>query len=227
MKKTSKKYSSQNAFTLLELVFVIVVTGILAAVVIPNTRTNPVQEAAIQLVNHIRYTQHLAMVDDKFNVDNKWFEERWQIRFTSDGIAETGYTPAYAVFSDWTGAHSGDPNNLDELAKDPLTGNGITGGVTNNVLYNDPGVFSKANLGIYYGIKEITFSSSCQYYGSMRIAFDYFGRPIKGNIGSPSVKSNIDSLKLITQRCEITLHGDTQSVTIGIEAETGYTRILQ
>mgnify|MGYP002640987218 FL=1 len=226
MKKILKKHSPQSAFTLLELVFVIVVTGILAAVIISNTRTNPVQEAAIQLVNHIRYTQHLAMMDDKFDVDDKWYEERWQVRFTSDGIAETGYTAAYAVFSDWMGMHSGDPNNLDELAKDPLTGNAITGGVTNNVLYGDPGVFSKANLGIYYGIKNITFSSSCQYHRSMRIAFDHFARPIKGNIGSPSVNSNIDSLKLITQRCEITLQGDTESVTIGIDPETGYTRIL-
>ena len=216
----------KKAFTLLELVFVIVVIGVLAAAIIPNTRTNPVQEAAIQLVSHIRYTQHLAMMDDKFDVDDKWYEERWQVRFTSDGIAETGYTAAYAVFSDWTGSHSGDPNNLDELAKDPLTGNAITGGVTNNVLFSDPGVFSKANLGIYYGINDITFSSSCQYYGSMRIAFDHLGRPIKGNIGSPSVNSNIDSLKLITQRCEITLQGDTESVTIGIDPETGYTRIL-
>ena len=57
----------KKAFTMLELVFVIVVAGIIAAVVIPNTKTNPAQEAAIQLLSHIRYTQHLAMVDDKYD----------------------------------------------------------------------------------------------------------------------------------------------------------------
>lgn len=216
----------KKAFTMLELIFVIVIVGIIAAVIIPSTSTNPLREAAIQLVSHIRYTQHLAMMDDKFEVDDKWYEERWQIRFTADGISETGYTAAYAVFSDFNGAHSTHPE-LNELAKDPLTGDAISGGVTNAVLYDDNGVFAKANLGVYYGIDDITFSPSCQYYGSMRIAFDHLGRPIKGNIGSPSVNSNIDSLKLITQRCEITLHADAESVTIGIEAETGYTRILE
>ncbi len=72
----------RKAFTLLELVFVIVVVGILAAVIIPSTRTNPVREAAIQLVSHIRYAQHLAMVDDKFNIsDPTWYENRWRISF--------------------------------------------------------------------------------------------------------------------------------------------------
>ena len=56
----------KKAFTMLELVFVIVVIGILAAAIIPSTRTNPAQEAAIQLLSDIRYTQHLAMIDDKY-----------------------------------------------------------------------------------------------------------------------------------------------------------------
>jgi prepilin-type N-terminal cleavage/methylation domain-containing protein len=74
----------KKAFTMLELVFVIVVIGILAAVIIPNTRTNPVQEGAIQLLSHIRYTQHLAMMDDKYDATNAtWFRDRWQIRFSS------------------------------------------------------------------------------------------------------------------------------------------------
>ena len=215
----------KKAFTLLELVFVIVIIAILAAYIIPSIRTNPLQEAALQLVSHIRYTQHLAMIDDKFNVDDKWYEERWQIRFTADGIQETAYTSAYAIFSDFNGLHSTHPE-FNELAKDPLTGDVITGGVTNSVLYSDDNVFSKANLGVYFGIDDITFSSSCQYYGSMRIAFDHLGRPIKGNIGSTTVKSNVDTLKYITQRCDISLHSGSKSVTIAIEPETGYARIL-
>ncbi|MBA1433268.1 MAG: prepilin-type N-terminal cleavage/methylation domain-containing protein [Epsilonproteobacteria bacterium] len=36
----------KKAFTMLELVFVIVVIGILAALILPRTKTNPVQAAA-------------------------------------------------------------------------------------------------------------------------------------------------------------------------------------
>ena len=77
----------KKAFTMLELVFVIVVIGILAAVIIPNTRTNPVQEGAIQLLSHIRYTQHLAMMDDRYGANATWFKDRWQIRFTSSSYS--------------------------------------------------------------------------------------------------------------------------------------------
>lgn len=85
----------KKAFTMIELVFVIVVIGILAAVIIPNTRTNPLYEAATQLVSHIRYTQHLGMVDDKFDSGNaNWHRNRWQIRFTGNqySIATNGNT---------------------------------------------------------------------------------------------------------------------------------------
>ena len=78
----------KKAFTMLELVFVIVVIGILAAAIIPSTRTNPAQEAAIQLLSDIRYTQHLAMMDDKYDATNaNWFQERWQIRFVDNNYS--------------------------------------------------------------------------------------------------------------------------------------------
>lgn len=72
----------KKAFTMMELIFVIVVIGILAAVVIPRTGANKANEAAIKLTADIRYAQHLAMVDDKFNsADATWYEKRWQVRF--------------------------------------------------------------------------------------------------------------------------------------------------
>ena len=60
---------NKKAFTMLELVFVIVVSGILAATFIPRFDRDNLQEAADQVISHIRYTQHLAMVDDKFLAD--------------------------------------------------------------------------------------------------------------------------------------------------------------
>lgn len=97
----------KKAFTLLELVFVIVVIGILAAVIIPSTRTNPVREAAIQLVSHIRYAQHLAMVDDKFDVTNaNWYRDRWRIVFNGN---------QYSIMSD---INATDPMNQNANLND-------------------------------------------------------------------------------------------------------------
>jgi len=74
----------KKAFTMLELIFVIVVIGILAAVIIPNTKSNPADEAAIKLLSEIRYTQHLALIDEKFNSNNTWYKNRWQITFSGN-----------------------------------------------------------------------------------------------------------------------------------------------
>ena len=95
----------KRAFTMLELIFVLVVIGILAAVIIPSTRTNPVAEASIDLLSKIRYTQHLALVDDKYNDTNAtWVLNRWQIDFTTAN--------QYTIQS----------NNGTLFAKDPQTG---------------------------------------------------------------------------------------------------------
>lgn len=215
----------KNAFTLIELIFIIVIMGILISVIIPRTNSNKLDEAAIQLLSHIRYTQHLAIVDDKFdNLDSKWYKSRWQIRFT-DGTSSSHDKVAYAIFSDFVGTHSGHPET-QELARDPLTNQYITGGITNGVEYDDDNVYQLSNLGMKYGVENITLSSSCKYYKSMRIAFDNLGRPMKGNLSSSSFSSSyISSNRMITNKCEITLVKNTKEITIIIEPETGYTHI--
>jgi prepilin-type N-terminal cleavage/methylation domain-containing protein len=56
----------KSAFTMLELVFVIVVVGILAAVMLPRFERDNAGEAAYQVARHIRLAQQRAMVDDTF-----------------------------------------------------------------------------------------------------------------------------------------------------------------
>jgi len=212
----------KNTFTLIELIFIIVIMGILISVIIPRTNSNKLDEAAIQLLSHIRYTQHLAMIDDKFdNTDDEWYKSRWQIRFTN-GTSSSHEKVAYAIFSDFVGTHSGHPET-QELAKDPLTNQYITGGITNGVEYDDDNVYHLSNLGMKYGVENITLSSSCKYYGSMRIAFDNLGRPMKGNLSSDSFSTPyISSNRMISNRCEITLSKDNREIAIVIEPETGY-----
>ena len=45
----------KRAFTMIELIFVIVVVGILAAMIMPRLERNGAKEAATQLLTHIRY----------------------------------------------------------------------------------------------------------------------------------------------------------------------------
>jgi len=222
----------KKAFTMIELVFVLVVIGILAAVIIPNTKTNPVMEAAIQLVSDIRYTQHLAMTDDKYSAATiDWYRKRWQIVFINSSKANNQY--AYTIFSDTS--NTGDPN-ISEIAKNPqnpsqlMTGGSSGGEVSLGI--NDPNFngMKKLNLGMSYGVSSMKFSSSCSVNGSKRIAFDYIGRPIKGKLGAANGAGGnnraYESNNLIQSNCDITLSNGTKNVTIRITRETGYTSIL-
>ena len=101
------------AFTMLELVFVILVIGILAGLAMPNLSTSPLQQAAEQIAGHIRYTQHLAMMEDKYNDQNEtWYASNWQIWFR---IFNNKYY--YEVFSDKDQETNSDAN---EEAIDPI-----------------------------------------------------------------------------------------------------------
>lgn len=73
------------AFTMLELVFVIVVLGILAALAMPRLDRDLRQEAKDNILSAIRYTQHLAMMDDKTVPGTAWQANLWKISFQNDG----------------------------------------------------------------------------------------------------------------------------------------------
>ena len=214
---------------MIELVFVIVVIGILAAIIIPRIKTNPVQEAAIQLVSHIRYTQHLAMMDDKYGEGSKWYRKRWQIVFINSSKANNQYS--YTIFSD--ASTTGDPN-FTEIAKNPLNSNQImTGGSSGGeaklgINHPDFTGMKKLNIGMSYGITDVTFSNSCKV--AKRLAFDYIGRPIIGKLGAASgsggnMKAYEDD-NLLKANCDITLTDGTESAIIRIAPETGYASIL-
>jgi len=192
----------KKAFTVLELIFVIVVIGIVSVVAFPSVGDGKLQKAADQVVSHIRYTQHLAMVDDKFDVnDPLWFRENWQIRFVS-GATQVGYD----VYSD---ANQLGNANGNEFANDPLTQRNIS---------RASGV---ADLRENYGITSIEFSNNCQDDGSRELSFDFLGRPYF-NI---TATSTIHQFLLITP-CTITLTNSEGDKEIIIEPETGYARIL-
>ena len=70
---------------MLELVFVIVVIGILAALIIPRIDRDTLYEATEQVLGHIKYTQHLAMTDNVYDDDaSAWYLNRWRMTFTGN-----------------------------------------------------------------------------------------------------------------------------------------------
>ena len=220
----------KKAFTMLELVFVIVIVGILSVVAMPSFNRDTLQEAANQVVSHIRYTQHLAMMDDKFaSNDANWFKGRWQLQFgkSSSGTKNSGGEYAYSIYSD-SGSYSGNPG-ISELAKNPLNKRQLmSGGYSNVIDWQEARAVKKMNLGKSFGVKNIKFKGGCAVTASTtRIAFDNLGRPIIGNLSSsnrPYMLGKVSGAPLMTQ-CKIILSSD-RNITIAIEPETGYTHIL-
>jgi prepilin-type N-terminal cleavage/methylation domain-containing protein len=213
----------KKAFTMLEFLVVLVVIAILAVAIIPDMKSNKLREAAVQVVSHIKYTQHLAMVDDKFNAsDNKWYKKRWQIIF-----AKTGGAVRYTIFSDFSA--TGNPDE-SEIAKNPQNNiKVLSGGHSNLHASFDNNLTEQLNLTATYNINSYKLRGGCLY---SRVAFDNMGRPIKRDL-STSVKS-YQSTRIIKNKCIIDLcitdncadASISEKISIAIEPETGYTHIL-
>jgi len=225
----------KKAFTLLELVFVIVVIGILASVIIPRINTDRLGEAALQVVSHIRYTQHLAMSEDIYDkVDVDWYKERWQFIFGSHENTsgkDTNGKYAYTIFSDKFSTSAGKPSFTDmshtEIAVDPLNKNKVlSGGYSGVIDWENQHANINLNLGETYGITNMELSGSCS---NNRISFDHLGRPMQGNpsgFSSAYVEDKLVNFDFINQACLLILTSPEGSVFIKIFPETGYTCIL-
>jgi prepilin-type N-terminal cleavage/methylation domain-containing protein len=227
----------KKAFTLLELIFVIVVIGILAAVILPNIKSNPLREAAVQLISHIRYTQHLALVNDRYDSnDAAWYKKRW--RFSFNKGAGTNNMWSYTVWADTSGTGNPDPT---EIAVNPQSkSKRLTGGSsgTGMIHTGDVNATNEMNLGEKYSVMDVAFSASCKTGATSKsLAFDHFGRPLRGalkNYTSAYNNTAIATNILVSSQCQITLCSvsscaaatSEEKVVIAVEPETGYAHIL-
>ena len=81
--KKSSKF--KKAFTMLELVVVIVVVGILALAALPRLDRDQLGSAVDDIMAAVRRTQLLAMQDNTFDpTDPNWNTKRWRIRVSSN-----------------------------------------------------------------------------------------------------------------------------------------------
>ena len=204
---------------MIELVMAIIVIGILAALAIPRMERDTRQEAADNILSAIRYTQHLALVDDKTNpFDGSWQKTLWQIRF-SQPSGEWLYV---------VGSNTDHGANIDqnESAIDPANGKYMHSGNASPADSDEsPNIF----LTHKYGVSTIDFTNCDVPTGSggtsgtvQHIAFDHLGRPHRGVFGATNQYDTV-----IHQDCIIRFTlSDGDFFDINISKETGYAFIV-
>ncbi|WP_456449057.1 pilus assembly FimT family protein [Hydrogenimonas sp.] len=199
----------KKAFTLLELIAVIVIVAILSLVLIPRFGDSKLREAADQIIAHIRYTQHLAMMDDRYNPeDPTWYYERWRINFRDCAGASTD--KYYVVYRDLNHGGASAAPGRDESAVNPHDKKFLynSGSCEKNMIDS-----SEVLIGLKYGITDVGFHGGCtRHY----LAFDKLGRPYGGTYGTNSVDG------LLMADCNITFDGRDGNFTVTVKKETGY-----
>lgn len=207
----------KNAFTMIELVFAIIVLGILAAFAIPRLDRDRVQEAEDAVLSNIRYTQHLALLDNKQKFDDaQWQREFWRIEFESCAGA-SGF-----FFSIGSDTSHGGSLDLNETALDPTDGKPLFWRNTSSCTSGGDGTVSENTfLSKKFGVKSMAGIGGCG--GVKYIGFDHLGRP---HIGF-TTSAIPDNASYMNAQCTFTFtmySGDTFAVTI--QPETGYAQIV-
>ena len=217
MLKKQKKLNNSSAFTLIELLIVIIIIGIIVSTISFNFTPNQLHLAADQLIKDIRYTQSLALKDDKyqpFPVENNateynrtkyWFKQWWQLRFSTFPLnGQTHYW--YEIFSDQPystthnfSAQANLPTKLWDvsIAKDPLT-NKLLIGHCNAQKYPDCNATdTKLDLTKAYGIKKLEYIN--MYARSPRLVFDNYGNVFLREDSSDGDSGHINPLDEINR----------------------------
>lgn len=200
------------AFTMLELVMVIVVLGILAVLAMPRLDRDLRQEAKDNILSAIRYTQHLALIDDKTDpTDPNWQRGLWQIRFATSNVTNRAFF--YTISSDaapYNGAVS-----QNETAIDPANGKHMYNVNADTDIGSDesPNIF----IGKTYSIDNIEFDGGCD--NEQHIAFDHLGRPHTG-IGDAT--NNYSEYMTSDCTIEFEFADNSTPLTVTIRTETGH-----
>ena len=202
----------KKAFTMLELIMVIVVVGILTAIMIPRFSDDKLREAADQIISHIRYTQHLAMIDDRYDPTNQyWYNERWQIGFWQCTNGDWYYIVGHDL------DHGGGIGS-SEAATNPSDGKLL---FTSNACNLGSDQSGEILISKKFGITNITFSNGCG--ANQYIAFDNVGRPYQSTLSATATAPNI--YDLVDQTCIIHFTANDGDFNISIEPETGYVHL--
>ena len=214
---------------MIELVFVIVVLGILASLAMGRMDRDLRQEAADSILSHIRLTQQLALRDNKHRSDNnvQWQKALWRIQFIK---CSTG--AIYNIASDKNLSASITKN---EAAIDPINGKYLYATCSSNFQASDTS--KNILIGKKFGIKKVTVGGCSIAQGSSganQIAFDYLGRPYRGitsvDVSLFQKKVKTDCKVKVYMKTDINKDGvvnNSDKFEIIVESETGHAYIKE
>lgn len=221
------KTHRRNAFTILELIFVIIIIGILAALALPRYERDIRQEAADNILSAIRMARLMALTDDVTDPrHNDWQKAFW--RFGIEGCSDNGIF--YYVASDKDRQGGIDTN---EIVNDPANGLHMMGDNSKPCEKKaqqgaSPNIFLTHKYGIADG--DISFCGNNPQQGPNYIGFDHMGRPHQGfaTTSSSGGSTAPDYNTILHQDCNITVNfsqSGADPVTIVVEKGTGHTYI--
>ena len=209
----------RDAFTLIEVIFVIVIMSILSSLTLSYIQPDLRTLALTQILNDIRHTQYLALHDEKHQFNHA----NWQKRFWRIGFEYCAGSQNYYEYIGSDNNKQGGIDN-DEAAIDPITGNQM---IWSGKPCSDGGD-GKSASGIFiskrYGIDSIQWKGSCRH--AQYIGFDHLGRMHQGFASSGARIPDYHSY--LSTPCLITFHSALfeKSFTIMIHPETGYAEIF-
>ncbi|MCV3439912.1 prepilin-type cleavage/methylation domain-containing protein [Campylobacter lari] len=222
----------KQAFTLIELAFVCIILSLLFSMAYVYYKPDYLRLGAEQVLNDIKYTRHLALIQNdfrtkEFNIAKReWFKAKWQLYFIRSKSA-TNNEQTYTIFLDKNG--DGNANigknmiNKDrEIAVDLINPDILMNSGQSGVInQNDFKANLKYNIEKTYGISKVLFEGACK--GSTRLIFDDYGRlytPLK-NAMRP-----YDKLSSFNNNCIIRLSNkQDQHICIVINPISGYAYI--
>jgi len=208
---------------MIELVFVIVVLGILASLAMGRMDRDLRQEAASTILSHIRLAQQLALNDNKHRSDNdtRWQRAYWNIHIRPCRNGDWSYR-----VSSNTGLDNGGPNAnaKQESAINPIDGKYLWSSNCDNLASNESPV---VHLSKKFGISNV---EGCR---NRQIAFDYLGRTHT----TTAYNNGANFENIMTNDCNLTFTLSTDvnndgevnnndNFIITIKAETGHAFIV-
>ncbi|MDR0747814.1 MAG: hypothetical protein LBE89_08030 [Helicobacteraceae bacterium] len=197
--------------TFIELISVIVIVAILTMIAMTMFSENKLTAAADKLVTDIKYTQHLAVMEDRYTPgDADWEKRRWRIHLDTTG------DKSYTIFKvDSASAIFTAPTTIDDIASNPMTNGRLSGGFAGVPGLSGDQITDEMKLS-YQDANTITFGGSCAGGPSKMIGFDEMGRPYVWDTAT------LDFERLVGA-CTITLSAEHESHCIAIDGESGYT----